>query len=251
MRIAIIEDEKIAARDLVGMIRQVRPDMIVEKLLHSVRESLDWFRAGGKPDFLFTDIELTDGTCFDIFREFHLSLPVIFTTAYDHYALEAFRHNGLAYLLKPFDRTDVAEAIGKAERLSMDHLKTIESLGEQLSRAGSTPWPRTLLVRNRERIIPVSTEDVSVLFLEYGKVQLYTTDGRKLSTDLTLDLIEGMAMPGFLRLNRQAIVHRKAILEARQRPDRKIQVIMNGHSGEDLLVSKEKAPAFLAWLAEN
>jgi len=249
MKVAIIEDEKVTARNLVDMIRRVKPDIIVEKTMHSVKEALAWFRAGGNPDYLLTDIELADGTCFDIFRHVTINIPVIFTTAYENYALEAFRNNGLAYLLKPYDLKSLGEALEKAGKLSIDHFKTIENLGQQLSGLRHDGGQKTILVRNRERIIPISAQDISFFLLEYGRVSLTTMDGRTYLSDLTLDLIEGMSLSGFARLNRQAIVNRRAVLEALHMPDRRIKLRLAGHDGDSVVVSKEKAPSFLSWLA--
>jgi DNA-binding LytR/AlgR family response regulator len=205
----------------------------------------------GEPfDILITDIELGDGTCFDIFQEYPIKVPVIFTTAYDHFALDAFRNNGISYLLKPFGPQAIDEALAKAEKLVSAHLPDLSRLQDLLSGWKPKPRARTFLIRVGERVIPFSTDNIAALILEHGKVWLHTMDGQELLMDQTLEEFEhNVDATDFFRLNRQSIIHRKAIKDAKQRLDRKLEVNLKTDPKIQLVVSREKAPVFLEWLS--
>ena len=252
MRIVIIEDEPIAARDLERNVRKARPGVEITAVLHSVRTAREWLSQGKEFDLLITDVELGDGNCFEVFSEYSVTVPVIFTTAYDHFALEAFQHNGISYLLKPFGLEAVQDALEKAARMQAGTQVDLAGMKRIMQDVQPRPQRKTLLIRAGDRLIPLATEKIALLSLVQGKVWIHTLDGAELPMDQTLeDFEKDMPVRDFFRLNRQTIVSRKAIRDAVQRLDRKMAVNLVIPVKDMPLISREKVPIFLEWLSEE
>ncbi len=249
MNIIIIEDEKLASNDLVANITRLQPGACIAAQLFSVKESIFFFREKPKIDLVFSDIQLGDGTCFDIFSKVDVAAPVIFCTAYDEYALDAFHANGIDYILKPFNDDTLQAALDKylslKERFSQkpqpleDLFKTLMLRKEQ--------EPGALLVYHKDKIVPVAIADIAFFYLKSGSAHLTTFDNQDYQYSKTLDELEKSMGTSFFRVNRQCLVNRKAVVDATNHPLRKLIVTLRVPS-EDIVVSKEKTSQFLQWL---
>mgnify|MGYP000941383545 FL=1 len=185
MRIVIIEDECISAEDLVNCIKSIRPDYTIIKILNSVVESIEFFKTKQAYDLIFADIQLGDGQSFDIFKKVRLNSPVIFCTAFENYALEAFKVNGIDYILKPFDNLMVEKAIKKFEFLVnkfQNYKNDIESgkIEKLLNYFDSQQDKRkkSILVKVKEKIIPIKYEEIAVFFIKDNLLRLNCFDGQ-------------------------------------------------------------------------
>jgi len=251
MRILIIEDEKITADDLAHSIKQVRPDFKIIKSLVSVKSTIAFLEKEPDIDLIFSDIQLTDGLSFDIFKKVKLNVPVIFCTAYDEYALNAFEANGIAYLLKPFTTESIEKAIEKFEKfthLKDDKLSRLIQFMEQSNVQNASP---SLLIYQGEKIIPVNFDDIAVVYLQNGVAKLHTFDHQKYTASETLEELNKIQHPDFFRVNRQFLINRKAIKSAAKYFNRRLVLHLNFPFQEKIIISKEKATTFLKWLAQN
>lgn len=254
MKVVIVEDEPLTADDLADSIRAVTDRAEVVKKLYSVSEAVGYFSSANDPDLIFCDIQLGDGYSFDIFKKVQIGVPVIFCTAYDAYALEAFRNNGIAYILKPFTRSAVKEAIGKYTTLRnsfagglMDYTRLFSN-----TKAGHTQVAgnSSLIVNWKDKYFPVRFTDIAVFTIDYKLVQLVTFDGRKFFVNDTLDELEVKCGHRFFRANRQCLVNRSAVKEAVQTHGRKLMLTLSVPFDSEILISKVKATAFLDWLKQ-
>ena len=204
MKALIIEDETAAALNLKAILKQAAPDIRVVDTLESVEESVDWLRANPQPDLLFMDIHLADGDSFRIFDAVEVTAPVIFTTAYDRYALEAFKVNSIDYLLKPLNAADVQRALDKLMRLSKGERS---DYGSRVRTLAAARREQTFLVHVRDKIIPLKREDIAFCYTCNEKVTAYTFAG----ASYPLDARSAAGRPARSRfLPRQPPVHRGA-----------------------------------------
>lgn len=261
MRIAIIEDEPMTAQDLAADLLQLRPGWQVVATWSSVWQVVERLPNTHGIDLIFSDIQLGDGTCFDAYSQVPPPAPVIFCTAFNQYALQAFQANGIGYLLKPHSREHLLAAIEKFERLrpQAPDISALLSLLQASTGSSSTvtapptpnpepPKPKSLLVHHRDRIIPVPIADVALFYLHHEQTMLLRWDGSRHAVEEGLSDIEEMAGQDYFRASRQHLVHRRAILEAHQYFGRKLLLSLTVATDEQVTVSKEKVPGFLAWL---
>ncbi len=251
MRILIIEDEKITADDLAHSIKEVRPYFEIVKIVSSVKSAIAFLKSRPLIDLIFSDIQLTDGLSFDIYKKVDVEVPVIFCTAYDEYALNAFDANGIAYLLKPFTTEAIEKAIEKYEQLTQQKDDKLARLVQFMEQSNQPKVSPTILVYQGEKIIPVSFNDIALIYLKNGTVKLHTFDNQSFITSETLEELEKFNNPNFFRANRQYLIQRKAIKNAAKYFNRRLVLHLNFPFQEKIIISKEKAPAFLAWLAHN
>ena len=210
MKALIIEDETAAALNLEAILKQVAPGVEVIGTLESVEESIGWLRANPQPDLLFMDIHLADGDSFRIFDAVEVTAPVVFTTAYDQYALEAFRVNSIDYLLKPINNADVQRALGKLERLSKGERR---DYGFRVRTMAAARHEQAFLVHVRDRIIPLRREQIAYCYTSNEKVTACTYEGVSYPLDKTLETLQAILPDAdFCRANRQFIVARRADL---------------------------------------
>ena len=256
MKIAIIEDEKITARDLAATLQRLFPQIEVVKILASVREGVAWFATATTPalELIFADIQLGDGTSFDIFSQTTIKAPVIFCTAYDEYALEAFGANGIDYILKPFTDDTVRTAVEKylsfresiSDRLG-GGLRDLETVFATQKRAGAA----AILVYQQDKILPISIDDAAFFYYNNGVVTVITFDNTKYTINKSMDEIARLTEPGFFRANRQFLVNRKSVLDVSNYLSRKLSLRLKIQTPEDITVSREKMTAFLKWLTSH
>jgi DNA-binding LytR/AlgR family response regulator len=245
MNIAIIEDEPLTAKDLAACIIAVEPGSEIVATLASVGEADAWFRRNKMPDLIFSDIQLGDGKSFAVFEKLMEMVPVIFCTAHDDYALEAFRAAGIDYILKPFTEKTVGAAIGK--------FKALRGAAGAVSVAGDPARPRlstgAILVYYKDRILPVKLGEIALFYLEKELVRLVGFDGKVYVVNKSLEELEGLAGVGFYRVNRQFLVSRVAIKEVSHYFGRKLLLNLTIPFEEKITVGRLKVPAFLDWLA--
>lgn len=252
MKIVIIEDEKLTAQDLELVLQEVNPDIEIIGILPSVKQAIHYFKNHPEPDLIFSDIQLGDGLSFDIFDEIPVKSPIIFCTAYDEYALQAFQQNGMDYVLKPFSTEAIRAALDKYQRFTdvfskpMDQLKELRSLLEQARPQTSS----SILVYHREKIIPIKISDIAVFYIENQLTHLITFDEKTYYLNKTLDQLEKKCGPDFFRANRQYLINRQAVREASHHLSRKFTVKVAVSLPKSITVSKEKLPDFLAWLED-
>lgn len=250
MKIVIIEDERLTAEDLKDLLLHVHQDTEVVSVLSSVKESIEYFKTMPPPDLIFSDIQLGDGLSFDIFQALDLSTPIIFCTAYNEYALNAFKTNGIHYILKPFDEKAIEDALKK-----YDDLKSSLGYSPQLARdlqalfdKNASASMASVLVYHQDRIIPVRTEEIALFYIKNGVTHLHTFDKETYFVNKTLDEIQQSIGNLFYRTNRQYIVNRNAVANISQRLSRKAVVVLKLPFPESIMISKEKITPFLNWL---
>lgn len=248
-RILIIEDETAAARNLEALLREIEPDIRIEAVLESVEDSIRWLNENEPVDMIFSDIHLADGSAFSIFPQVEITSPLIFTTAYDHYALDAFKVNTLDYLLKPIKKEELLRAIDKLKNLSRmeveQALKRTATVAQEMERKS-----KVFLVRHRDQVVPLDEEQVAFFHTSSERVTAYTFDGRRLPVEGALDtLADELAGDRFFRANRQYIVSRDAIKEITVWFGSRLTVTLCVAAPERLVVSKARVPVFKKWLA--
>lgn len=246
----IIEDESLIARELQSKIASVAPDVHILELLPSLKTAKKWLMQNAMPDLVFMDIQLSDGVSFELFETFELTCPVIFTTAYDEYAVKAFKVNGIDYLLKPIDEDDLRKAIDKYRQLQQKNMPYPNDLVSFIARFGQQQvvYKEKFIVQQRNNWIPVSTTDIAC-FVRDNLNYLYTFSGEKYILDFnTLEDIEELIDPKFFyRTNRQSIIHIDAIQSVKPHENQKLTVTLKAPLKLEFDISREKAPAFKKW----
>lgn len=254
MKILIIEDEAPAFRRLQQLINEVIKDAEIIDVIDTVKDTVAWFNTKPAPDLVFMDIQLADGLSFEIFEEIEVKCPVIFTTAFDEYTLQAFKVNSIDYLLKPVKKEELAHSINKLQQLKENlggQNKQQPELSEliEVFRQQTTPYKSRFLVKLGERLISVSEDDIAYFYAEDGYVLIKTKSNQKFTIDHTLDELEKMLDPHlFFRLNRQFLARFQAINEIQSYFKGKLAVSLSPEWNEHVIVSREKAPLFKNWL---
>jgi len=253
MNIIIIEDEVQTAWDLRHTIERLRPDFVVQAVLDSVESGLDWFSGHEQPDLIFSDIQLGDGMAFDIFNKIILTCPVIFCTAYDEYAILAFRNNGIDYLLKPVDEKLLEESLAKMDMLKKPSAGNYDSsLVYRVIKdieQNTKNYKSSFLVSYRDKLIPVVVENISFFSIQNELLQLHTKDNKMYLLNYKLDYLEMIVDPKlFYRANRQTLLAYSAIKEVEHYEDRKLLVQLVTKTSEPIIVSKARASDFIKWM---
>lgn len=255
MRILIIEDEPHAARELSKMLQGLVVDLHLLDCLASVQDSIAWLQNNPAPALIFSDIQLGDGLSFEIFTQVQIQSPVIFCTAYDQYAIQAFEANGIDYLLKPIDPTRLQMAIQKYERLrqSFGNIpfwpQNVEKLLRDLS---STKKTSTFLVQQRESIIPLRSDDILFIHCADRMVSAFTRNHQKYFLNHTMEELEAQLDTRiFHRANRQYLIHRDVIGSAEPYFGRKLLLKLNCPVPEPVYISKPRTGIFLNWWKES
>jgi DNA-binding LytR/AlgR family response regulator len=255
MKILIIEDEPLVARDLKKLIHHLEPDFEVVKVISSLSGALIWFEEHEEPDLIFMDIQLSDGVSFEIFEKVKLECPVIFTTAYNEYALRAFKVNSVDYLLKPIDPAELQKAItkfkkisgGKGEEVKMQITELLRdlSLGENRKK-----YKERFIVNYRDMLISVPVNNIAY-FKRDELVYLQTMDNKKHISEIqTMEEIEHLIDPElFFRANRQFIIHINTVDNIRKHFNGKLVVKLKPPFNEEIDISRERAGEFKKWLS--
>lgn len=253
MNIVIIEDERLTSDDLAETLVEYDTSISIVAQLKSVKESIAYFQKQTWPDLIFSDIQLGDGLSFEIFKSLNITVPVIFCTAFNEYALDAFRANGVDYLLKPFSKNTVGAAIEKFKRLTNSH-KVDDAISYSkildLFESKNSNGKSSLLVYYKEKIKPIKIEDIAVFYLEEEVVHLVTFDRNTFVASHNLEELETLVGSNFFRANRQSLIQRKAVSDVVSYMGRKLLVNMSVPIQQKITVSKEKSPVFLDWLSK-
>ncbi|HEX8014137.1 MAG TPA: LytTR family DNA-binding domain-containing protein [Flavobacterium sp.] len=254
MTTLIIEDEKPAARLLQRKLEKLA--ISVETMLHSVEESIDWFANNDHPDLIFLDIQLSDGLSFEIFEKIDIKSAIIFTTAYDEYALKAFKLNSIDYLLKPIDEDDLEVAVEKYKtRIPKQDSgnKNLQLDFEQIRKMLTNPFEKTyknrFTVKIGQHLKVITTEEIECIFSENKGTYIHTFDNRNYLIDSTLEILEQeLDMKIFFRVSRKFIVPLKAIKEIQVYTNSRLKVILPSYKDDEVIVSREKVQDFKSWL---
>lgn len=254
MRAVIIEDEKRAASHLKNLIQEVATDMVIIAELQSISQSIKWFRENPMPDIVFLDIHLADGLSFEIFKEVTIESPIIFTTAYDEYALKAFGVNSIDYLLKPINRDDLNRALTKIKTLlqgkgtEWNSSIVLKNLVETLSREST--YKKALLVPYKDKLIPLATKDIAFFYTEHKIVKAVTFKAVSYVIDDNLENLSQQLSPkDFFRINRQYIVSRNAVKDAAIWFSSRLSLNLNVPTPEQIIVSRSNSNEFKQWLS--
>lgn len=254
MTTLIIEDEKPAARLLQRKLEKL--DIAVKTMLHSVEESLHWFSNNDHPDLIFLDIQLSDGLSFEIFEKIDIKSAIIFTTAYDEYALKAFKLNSIDYLLKPIDEDDLEVAVTKFKtRLPKPSSETqnlqfdFEQIRQMLSNPFEKVYKKRFTVKIGQHLKVITTEEIECFFSENKGTYIHTYDNRNYLIDSTLEILEQeLDKKDFFRVSRKFIVPLQAIKEIQVYTNSRLKVILPTYKEDEVIVSREKVQDFKTWL---
>ncbi len=251
MKIVLIEDEKLTAKDLKKTLQEIDPDNEVVAMLHSVEEGIDYFKTNPEVDLIFSDIQLGDGLSFQIFEATNNQIPIIFSTAFNEYALDAFKTMGIDYLLKPFSSETVSKALEKFTHLRNSAKPTLNEKSSLLKILENTLVRKipSIIIHQGAKIIPIEGSSIALFVIENENTYAITFDQKKYLVSEKLEILEELFTPNFFRANRQYLVNRKAIKDASHSFNRKITVNLTIPFKEQILIGKLKASAFLSWLA--
>jgi two-component system, LytTR family, response regulator LytT len=253
LNILIIEDEEPAANRLQKLILDIDPNVRFSGPIVSVASGVKWFAEHPVPDLVLSDIQLADGLSFALFRQIDVPCPVIFTTAYDEYALSAFKLNSIDYLLKPIKREELADALAKYKRLAQSNTTPrhtdMEKLLSAYSASIKTAFKKRFIVRYGEHIKTIAIEDIVYFYTEDKINFLHTREGRRYTIDYNLDTLEQLLDPAtFFRINRQYIIAIYAIEEMFSYSKSRVLIKLNPPARHETIVSAERAAAFKRWL---
>ncbi|AEI48991.1 LytR/AlgR family response regulator transcription factor [Runella slithyformis] len=249
MKIVILEDEPLAAKRIESLVKSLEPAAEILAKLESVRSAVKWFNEHPQPDLVLMDIQLADGLSFEIFQQAEVSAPIIFTTAYDEYAIRAFKVNSVDYLLKPVEKDELEAALEKWKTpkgaASQDQIgKALDALLSQ-----KTDWKTRFLLRAGARFDIVEVNDVAYLYAEDKVVFLVTKDQKKYYVDETLDELEQKLNPkSFFRINRKYLAQLPAIERIEPHFNGRLKIRLRHRDDDDVYVSREKAEVFKRWL---
>ncbi len=250
MKVVIIEDEPLTAQDLAESIVKTGTGVEIIAILSSVKEAITFFKNNNGADLVFSDIQLGDGLSFKIFDAVKIDAPIIFCTAYNEYALDAFKAAGINYILKPFTALAISAALEKYTRLKNSFTKNsmpYQDFGKALESA-QRQKQQAILVFYKDKILPVKMDDIALLFLKNELVHLVTFNKQQYFINESLEEIEKIVQSEFYRVNRQYLVNKKAIKDVSKYFGRKLLLNLNVAFPEKITVSKLRVPEFLIWL---
>lgn len=255
MKTVIIEDEKAAIRNLTALLAEVNPEIEIVATLDSISETIEWFGSHSLPDLAFMDIHLADGSAFEIFQHTDILCPVIFTTAYDEYALKAFKVNSVDYLLKPIGEEDICKALEKLEILrgktaeSPFHMK-LEGLIQTLRQQESYKT-HFLIPQKGDKLVPLSADSVFYFFISEGSVKAVTDQNEYILTQTLDELTETLNPARFFRVNRQYLIARQSIKDIDLWFNGRLAVNLTVRTPEKILVSKVRVTDFKEWFTRG
>ncbi len=255
MKVLIIEDETPAAEKLERYLKRYDPNVEVLSKISSVGDSVNWFNhEHTEVDLIFMDIQLTDGKSFEIFEKANVDKPIIFTTAFDEYALEAFKVNSIDYLLKPITFSDLEKALSKFENLkeSLSKDSTQPNLYEALAQLQNKSYKTRFMVKLGEHIRSIPTENIAFFYAEGRDVYLVTDEKRKFIIDYKLEQLEGLLDPKlFNRLNRSFILNINGIKDVVMYSNSRLKIFLHFDFDKEIIVSREKVSPFKEWFNDQ
>ena len=262
MKTVIIEDEKAAVRNLTSLLYEVKPEAEIDAVLDSIGSTIEWFGSHPMPDLVFMDIHLADGSAFEICEHISITCPIIFTTAYDEYALRAFKVNSIDYLLKPIGKEDIehsfeklnslnasgSSSVGKQSSQDMEWLQLIHSLKKQ-----ENYKTHFLIPLKGDKLLPVSVDMIQLFYIKDCQVKAVLTDGTEHYFPQTLDELAECLNPAlFFRANRQYLISREAIKDIDLWFNSRLSINLRYPSiSEKILVSKARVTEFKEWFSRK
>ena len=252
MNVVIIEDEHLTAERIASLLGKIDPDISIMAVMDTVRRSVEWFESGQKPDLVFMDIQLADGLSFDIFSMVPVEAPVIFITAFQEYAIKAFKVNSVDYLLKPVSEEDLRMALAKFRRYHNREL-SVPLIGGELLRnireMIGKPYKSRFMVRIGEHIRTVDVEHVLYFFSLQKGTYLHSEDHRNYAIDFTLGQLEEILDPVlFHRINRRYLISHRSIRDMINLSSSKIKVSLVDSDEDDIYISRDRMSSFKEWL---
>ena len=250
MNVIIIEDEKPAARRLNRLLADL--DVDVSTMLHSVEEAIEWFQNNEHPDLIFLDIQLSDGLSFEIFEVVHVKSAIIFTTAYDEYALQAFKLNSIDYLLKPIDDEELEKAVGQYREIKPEREKIsvdFEDIKKLLVNPVEREYKKRFTARVGQHLKIINADEVECFYSENKGTYAATVDGRNYLLDTTIENLEGELAPKkFFRVSRKFYVNINHIKDIISYTNSRLQIKMSTFKEAEIIVSRERVKDFKLWL---
>lgn len=254
MKVLIIEDEPLAAKRLIGLLNELDPGIQVLEILDSIEDTVKWLHENPHPELIFMDIMLADGQSFQIFESIHIKVPIIFTTAYDEFAIKAFKVNSIDYLLKPIEPLLLEAALKKHHSLIPlpENFNAVMELLLQNAvkdRPVQQAFKNRFLVKRGDKFIPIAIAEIAYFSFKDKLSFLNTFDGNKYMLEHTLDELEKIVNPNtYFRLNRQYIMAFSCIKVVHNYFNGRLKVYVEPDVNEGIIVSKERAQAFKSWL---
>ena len=246
MRVLIVEDETAAVENLEYLLRKVDRAIEIAAVTESVEQTQQWLMQN-HADLIFMDIHLSDGSAFSLFNHIEVSTPIIFTTAYDQYALDAFKVNSIDYLLKPIKQTDLERALEKFKRLTASDLNSYISRINQLTE--KPKYQSRILVAIKDKIIPLAVEDIACIYSTDRKTEIITTSEATYTYNKPLDtMIKNLDPTVFFRANKQFIINRNQIADITVWFDSRLRLRLTAETPEDIYIAKNRASEFKSWL---
>lgn len=252
MNIIIIEDEPLAIKRLADLIQKYDKEINISSKIQSVKKAVQWFKENSEPDLIFMDIQLGDGLSFDIFEQVKITSPIIFTTAYDEYAIKAFKVNSIDYLLKPFDFEELANAIDKFKNRTdtvkdKNYAQSIQI--EQVINMLSKKYKERFTVKIGDHIKLVETSDIKCFYSSEKATYILNIENRNYLLDYSLDKLEALVDPKiFFRVNRKFIININAVKDITAYSNSRLKINIKDFNDEEIIVSREKVGAFKKWL---
>lgn len=251
LNVIIVEDEKPAARRLNRVLE--KKEVHVSAMLHSVSEAKDWFKSNEHPDLIFLDIQLSDGLSFEIFDEIDIESAIIFTTAYDEYALQAFKLNSIDYLLKPIDEDELDAALDKYKLFKpqqQDVTMSFKDIKKLLSGDTEKTYKNRFTVKVGQHLKMIATEDVECFYSENKGTYIYTKEGRNYLIESSLEQLEDELSPEmFFRISRKFFININAIKDIISYTNSRLKIILTSYNDQELIVSRERVKSFKSWLS--
>jgi len=250
MNVIIIEDEKPSARRLQRMLAVLNVE--ANTMLHSVEESIEWFKNNEHPDLIFLDIQLSDGLSFEIFEVIDIKSSIIFTTAYDEYALQAFKLNSIDYLLKPIDDDDLSTAVKKyQERAPQKQAVTLDfnDIKKLLVNPIDREYKKRFSIKVGQHLKLINIDDIECFYSENKGTYLHTSEGRNYLLDTTLEQLDNELEPQtFFRINRKFFVNINAIHDMVSYTNSRLQIKLKSYNEQEVIVARERVKDFKNWL---
>lgn len=250
MKVLLIEDETLAAERLQNLLAGIDPAIEIVTHLKSVQAAIEWLKSNPHPDLILSDIRLLDGLCFEIFQQVKTEAPIIFTTAYDQYAIKAFEVNSVDYLLKPVQSEKLSAALMKVKSRATSTTLGIDYTElAKLLQASKKTYKSRFMVRVGQKIVTVPVEKIAYFFSENKLTFAVTTDQKRYPLDQPLDeLIDVLDPQSFFRANRQFIVTFQSIAEIHSYFKGRIKLNLTPPATEEVIISSERTPEFKSWI---
>lgn len=247
MKVLIVEDETSAYINLKKILEEVDNTIEIAENTESIKQTVKWLENNAAPDLIFMDIHLSDGSAFNIFNMITVEVPIVFTTAYDEYAVEAFKVNSIDYLMKPIEKSEVKRAINKYRKLNGNDLMNYINHLSQLVPLGR--YPEKLLIPVHDKLIPIPMNEVACFYTTDNSTQVILLDGQNFFYNKSLDTIVNTVNPSsFFRANKQFVIAKKYISDITIWFDNRLLISLNVETPERIYISKNKAALFKQWM---